>query len=284
MSADDPSDGVAERYLELLKRTLTFTLWPEPLTPIEHLNADRPYLKRMAVSLLAAAVRSTGYRLARQVNPSWEDRRDGAQWPYYADTMMGLTRLNHLHQCVDTVLRENIPGDLIETGVWRGGGCILMRGVLAARGNTDRTVFVADSFRGFPPIERVEDVGGKPDESHAYLAVALEAVRENFRRYGLLDERVVFLEGWFKDTLRQAPIQQLAVLRLDGDMYGSTLDALTALYPKLAPGGFCIVDDYGAIDACKQAVTDYRAAHGIATEIHPIDWTGVYWRTPGASV
>lgn len=278
MSADDFRNGVSERYLDLLRRTLAFTLWPEPLCPIEHLNDDRPLLKRAAVRLIASTLRPTGYQLARDPKPTWQDRRDGCNWPYYADTMMGLTRLEHLQHAVETVLREGIPGDLIETGVWRGGGCILMRGVLAAHGITDRTVYVADSFRGFPPVENAQDLGDAPDESRAYLAVSLETVRENFRRYGLLDDQVVFLEGWFKVTLPQAPIEQLAILRLDGDMYGSTMDSLTALYPKLAPGGFCIVDDYGAIDACQQAVTDYRAAHGIATDIETIDWTGVYWR------
>jgi O-methyltransferase len=278
MSADRHSNRVAELYLDLLKRALTFTLWPEPLVPVDHLNADRPLVKRTAVSLAARAVRSTGYHLARDPAPSWHERREGVTWPYYADTMMGLTRLDHLQKCVEAVLCENIPGDFIETGVWRGGGCILMRGVLAAHGTTDRTVFVADSFRGFPPIERVEDSGDKPDESHGYLAVSLETVRENFRRYGLLDEQVFFLEGWFKDTLPRAPIERLSVLRLDGDMYGSTMDALSALYPKLSPGGFCIVDDYGAIEACRRAVADFRAAHHIDDEIQQIDWTGVYWR------
>jgi O-methyltransferase len=153
-----------------------------------------------------------------------------------------------------------------------------MRGVLAAHGITDRRVYVADSFRGFPAVEARQDIGDDPDESHSYMAVSESTVRENFRRYGLLDDQVVFLSGWFKDTLRSAPIEQLAILRLDGDMYGSTMDALTALYPKLTPGGFCIVDDYGAIEACKQAVTDYRVAHHINADMHPIDWTGVYWQ------
>jgi O-methyltransferase len=282
MSAEIPRNPTAERYLDLLRHALTFSLWPEPLCPIEHLNEDRPLLKRAAVRLIAATLRHTGYQLARDPKPTREDRHDGLYWPYYADTMMGFGRLEHLQHCVETVLREGIPGDLIETGVWRGGACILMRGVLAAHGITDRKVYVADSFRGFPPVEEAQDVGDDPDESRAYLAVSLETVRENFRRYGLLDEQVVFLEGWFKATLPQAPIEQLAILRLDGDMYGSTMDALTALYPKLAPGGFCIVDDYGAIEACKQAVTDYRAAHGVATGIQTIDWTGVYWRKPAA--
>ena len=271
---------VRERYLDLLKHALAYALWPEPARPIEHFNEDRPALKRTAVALAASALRMAGYQLARDVNASWEDRRDGRIWPQHADTMMGLTRLNHLQHAVETVLRENVPGDLIETGVWRGGGCILMRGVLAAHDVADRKVFVADSFRGFPPIEAAQDAGDNPGAARSYIGVSESQVRANFQRYGLLDDQVVFLRGWFKDTLPAAPISALSVLRLDGDMYASTMDALSALYPKLAPGGFCIVDDYGAIEACRQAVTDYRNAHGIAAEIVPVDWTAVYWRKP----
>ncbi len=94
----------------------------------------------------------------------------------------------------------------------------------------------------------------------------------------MLDEGVRFLKGWFKDTLPSAEAEAYAVLRLDGDMYESTMDALNALYPKLSPGGFLIVDDYGAVPACRQAVEDYRAVHGIDEPIIEIDWTGAYWR------
>ena len=283
MSADSLEKGVADRYLELLKQTLTFTLWPEPPWPIEHLNSDRPFVKRTVVSLISGALRLAGYHLAKDVTPTWEERRDGIIWPYSADTMMGLTRLNHLQQCVETVLHEGIAGDLIETGVWRGGGSIFMRGVLAAHGITDRQVYVADSFRGFPAIEAPQDIGDEPDRFRSYIAVSESAVRNNFRRYGLLDDQVVFLNGWFKDTLSRAPIEKLAILKLAGDMYGSTMEALTALYPKLAPGGFCFVDDYGALEVCKQAVCDYRGAHDINDDIHAIDWTGVYWRKSSPS-
>jgi O-methyltransferase len=89
---------------------------------------------------------------------------------------------------------------------------------------------------------------------------------------------VQFLKGWFKDTLPQAPIERLAVARLDGDMYESTMTAIEALYPKVQPGGFVIVDDYGAVPACKRAIEDYRARFGITEPIETIDWTGVYWR------
>ena len=73
-------------------------------------------------------------------------------------------------------------------------------------------------------------------------------------------------------------MRRLALLRLDGDLYESTMDALVHLYPKLEPGGYLIVDDYGDIPACRQAVHDYRSRHGITEEIEPIDWTGVFWR------
>jgi O-methyltransferase len=145
---------------------------------------------------------------------------------------------------------------------------------------TDRTVWVADSFAGLPAPDAqryAADAGDRHHEQSA-LAVSLEQVQENFRRYDLLDEQVRFLPGWFRDTLPAAPIDRLAVLRLDGDMYESTTDALTVLYPKLSDGGFCIIDDYGAIPGCRAAVEDYRAAHGLTEPITEVDWTGVYWR------
>ncbi len=86
------------------------------------------------------------------------------------------------------------------------------------------------------------------------------------------------LWGWFRDTLPAAPIERLAVLRLDGDLYQSTLESLTHLYPKLSQGGYVIVDDYGAVPACRKAVEDYRSKQGIREEIVAIDWTGVFWQ------
>jgi O-methyltransferase len=109
------------------------------------------------------------------------------------------------------------------------------------------------------------------------LAAPETEVRANFERYGLLDDQVRFLPGWFKDTLHDAPIDRIAVLRLDGDLYESTIQALDALYPRLSPGDFCIIDDYH-IPACRQAVTDYRTRHGVSAEIVEIDGCGVLWR------
>ena len=151
-----------------------------------------------------------------------------------------------------------------------------MRAILAAHEIGDRTVWVADSFEGLPPPTLPQDEGLNFNESPE-LAVGVDEVRANFERYGLLDDQVRFLIGWFADTL-PGPVTQLAVLRLDGDLYESTWDTMTALEPLVSPGGFVIVDDYGDIEACRKAVHDYRTQNEITSPIEQIDHTGVFWR------
>ena len=209
-------------------------------------------------------------------------REKGLDCPQTAHTMIGTLRLRNLRSLTETVLSEKVPGDLIETGVWRGGACILMRAVLKAWQCTDRRVWVADSFAGVPPPDLVNYPADRGDVGALYtfkeLAVPLEEVQDNFRKYDLLDEQVQFLRGWFRDTLPGAPVARLALIRLDGDLYESTDVALRSLYSKLSPGGFVIVDDYGAIEACRQAVGDFRAANGISEAIQDIDGSGAFWR------
>jgi hypothetical protein len=199
-----------------------------------------------------------------------------------AHTMIGLKRLDNLQECLEGVLRDGIPGDVIETGVWRGGACIFVRGFFKVHGVTDRRVWLADSFEGFPETRPTDHALDIEMDLHQYNAAAdvptsLETVRQNFDRYGLLDDQVRFLKGWFADTMPTAPIDRLAVLRLDGDTYGATMDVLTHLYPKLSPGGYAIIDDY-YMPSCREAVHEYRDRHGITDEIHKIDRLGVYWR------
>lgn len=203
----------------------------------------------------------------------------GRDWPSLSFTMIGGVRMRNLRYACETVLLDGVDGDFIETGVWRGGACILMRAILEAYGDTTRRVFVADSFAGLPPpdVENFPADAGDRHHTHTQLQVSRADVEDNFRRFGLLDERVVFLEGWFKDTLPDAPIDQLAVLRLDGDMYESTIEALDALYHKVSFGGFLVVDDY-FLPACAKAVNDFRERYGITSPILPIDGWGVYWR------
>ena len=192
-------------------------------------------------------------------------------------TMIGRPRLDNVEACLKQILDDNIPGDCMETGVWRGGCTIFMRGLLKAYGVTDRTVWVADSFQGVPEPTMPQDEGLNL-HLDTKLAVPLETVQENFRRYDLLDEQVKFLPGWFEETMAAAPIESLSLLRLDGDLYSSTISVLDAMYDKVADGGFIIVDDYAALEPCRQAVDDFREARGIFDPIQPIDWAAVFWR------
>jgi O-methyltransferase len=266
-------------YLELMKRTLTFILWPEPAVPIETFASGLNPVNRFLISTIAKLLKTRKLKLVKERNMPLEARIEGLVWPLYADTMIGLKRLDNLQFCIETVINENIEGDLIETGVWRGGACIFMRAVLAAYGIKNRKVFVADSFEGLPKPDVRKYALDKGDRHYInkYLVVSEEEVRNNFKKYGLLDDQVFFLKGWFKDTLPSAPIEKISILRLDGDMYGSTYDALNNLYPKLSKGGFCIIDDY-CFNSCQQAVDDYRKKHKIDTEMHRICESSQYWR------
>jgi O-methyltransferase len=264
---------VQAMYLDLLRNYLT-RYGDDDVAPVR--ATHRP-LTRIVLKLLVRR----GFQLVRPVPFDEEKRNLGLDWPTAAETMIGMQRLTNLQHCVETVLTEDIPGDLIECGVWRGGACILMRAVLAAYGDQERCVWVADSFAGLPKPDH-ENYGADKDLRldllGDILAISEATVKANFKRFGLLDDRVHFLVGWFKDTLQSAPINSISVLRLDGDLYESTIQALDALYPRLSTGGFCIVDDYHPIEACRQAVTDYLEREEISVEIAEIDGSGVFWR------
>ncbi len=266
--------GAAELYLDLLKRVLTRSLFDRYYHRFEFAKGD---VRRALFAPVQAVLATRQLELVKRADP--ELRAEGRDWPADAESMIGSKRMDSLQTCVTDVIRRGVPGDLIETGVWRGGAAIFMRAVLAAYGDTKRTVWAADSFEGLPaPDARYQADAGDVHHSFKVLAVSLEEVKTNFERYGLLDSQVRFLKGWFRDTLATAPIENLAVARLDGDMYESTMDALKPLYPKLAVGGYLIVDDYGIVPGCRQAVDEYRREHAITEPIVDIDGSGVYWR------
>jgi Macrocin-O-methyltransferase (TylF) len=258
---------------------------------VQEIGAERAEVRSTGaeayLDLLEKVVTNFVYRDA-PIPSAWFPERDfsedlrgkGADWPSVAHTMVGLKRIRNVRACLDRVRADGIPGDFIETGVWRGGVCIFARGYLNAYGMTDRRVWVADSFQGIPdtgehghPLDRSMAL----HSANEVLGVPLDEVKANFERYGLLDGTVEFLEGWFSDTLPTAPIERLAVMRLDGDLYESTMDALENLYGKLSPGGFVIIDDY-LIPACREAVHEFRDRLGIQDPIERIDDCGVFWR------
>jgi O-methyltransferase len=262
-----------ELYLDLLKRCLTGSLYPESSNQEVYADRNLPATKRHLFQFL----NKRGYKIFKTVPFDAKARELGTDWPSIGYSMAGLRRLDNLQFCVDSVLDQSVPGDLLEAGVWRGGSCIFMRAMLKLHGVTDRTVWVADSFQGLPvpslEADRDYDLSG-----FTALAVSQAEVEAAFQRFGLLDNQVKFLKGWFKDSLSTAPVSQLAVLRMDGDLYESTMDIFSALYHKVSAGGFVIVDDYHALPPCKQAVHDFRGSAGIKDPIQEIDGTGVFWK------
>ena len=287
--------ALASKYIELLKASLLNDLYVENEARILNtfitrlsgatvnfndyfdIAQSKPALMEMLRDAKLAG--NTITLLQKMADGSTREAHELRNLVELSHTMIGRKRLDNLQQCMEMVIAENIPGDFIETGIWRGGACIFMRGVLAACGVTDRTVWAADSFEGVPPPTWPQDSGFDISRDILpVLAVPLTSVQELFRRYGLLDDKVQFLKGWFRDSLPAAPIERLAILRLDGDLYESTMTALVPLYDKVSVGGFVIVDDYGSCPPCKQAIDDFRAQRGIADEMKGIDRQSVFWR------
>lgn len=264
-------NGLAEDYLELLKGALSHTLYAQ-------MDGGFYHGRNLPARAFFGALRAAGIEPLRTRPSVAQERMEGRDWPVFAQTMVGHARLDNLQECSDDLARKEVPGDLIETGVWRGGASIFMRAVLKARNVDDRVVWACDSFEGLPPPSPRYPADRRARwHTVNHLGVSLDEVKANFARYGLLDDQVKFVKGWFKDTLPGLHDQRLALIRLDGDMYESTMDALSALYPNLSPGGFAVIDDY-AVEACRKAVHDYRHAQDVHEPIHRIDWTGVYWR------
>lgn len=262
-------DKSVELYLDLLKRCVSNFIYNDDLDAMRGSFELNPVSGKYASSAPAPVDGKVKYF--------------GEIWPSRAHTMIGIPRLDNLQYCVETIIDEQIPGDLIETGVWRGGAAIFMRGILKAFQVSDRRVWVADSFEGLPPTDASfhEADAALQLDRFSDLAVSLEVVSANFERYGLLDGQVVFLKGWFRDTLPDVPIEHLAVMRLDGDLYESTMDALVNLYPRLSPGGFVILDDYNAVAGCNDATDSYRQSMNIDEPLTLIEGAGAYWRKNG---
>ena len=239
------------------------------------------YLDIVRKTILGFTYRDPSFDAGRgqQVPFNQEARELGEDWPILAQSMAGNKRLQNIQTLAEDIFDKNIPGDFIETGVWRGGSCIFMSAILRAYGIKDRDVYVCDSFEGLPPPKEHEYPVDRGDTHHTapFLAVDLEQVQTNFEGYDLLTDQVKFVKGWFSDTLPGLEVEKLALLRLDGDMYESTIVSLENLYPKLSVGGYVIVDDYG-LPNCRRAIADYREFHGIDTELITIDNSSVYFQ------
>jgi cephalosporin hydroxylase/glycosyltransferase involved in cell wall biosynthesis len=200
--------------------------------------------------------------------------RDAIGVPYYPWTAMGRTRLDHLERCLDSVRDEGIPGDFVDCGVGRGGGAIFMRGFLEAHEVPVTQVWAVDRFLG------PETAGALAVESNQLAD--LNMVREGFDRFDLLDERVRFLQGEPAETLESAPVEQIALARVDCTQVERPIDALAALYARVAPGGFVLAHGLEAAGA-REGLEAFREAHGLTEPVERIDGSALVWRKAGES-
>jgi O-methyltransferase len=266
-------------YLDTVKSLILNDVYPEA-------EAERVYLIKCvegaeqfdARAFYSSAVCDTGMMGAIDAAHAKGRHHEGRlKFATIGASMVGRARLENVEACLNTVLAERVPGGFVECGVWRGGACAFAKAVLDARGS-DRRVWLADSFEGLAEPEHAADTIDLSARKYPMLAVSRPRVQALFERLGLMDERGCFLEGWFSKTLPQAPIGRIAVLRLDGDYYESTMTPLRALYDRVSPGGFVIVDDYGLLEPARRAVDEFRAAQGICAPLMDIDGHGYFWR------
>lgn len=208
-----------------------------------------------------------------------EARLNGQDWPLIAHTMLGMKRLNNIEDLCIRAINDDIPGDFCECGVWRGGATILMAGIVREFAHTPRQVYVCDSFAGVPAPspDYPQDRNMTFHQNNDYLGVSAEEVAVAFIRYNLDGPNISLVEGLFKDTL-PGPIGQLSVLRIDGDLYESAMDVLNALYDRVSPGGYVIVDDYGNVPPVREATDDFRRRYGVTTPMTSVDWSAVWWQ------
>lgn len=258
------------------------------------LNQNRTVIDRaqeMYLEMIKGLVSGTSFNDAeKSVSPeptfktirpfNLKARQWGMDWAYLGDTMTGWKRLDNIRKLLKSVVEDTIPGDYIETGVWRGGASVYARAVLDVLGQTDRLSYVCDSFAGLPPGDRSLDIKDKNwNLMHWYLAVSDDVVARNFQKFGFLNSNVIFAKGFFNETMPhlKKKSNHFSVMRLDGDMYESTVDVLYNLYDKLSIGGYVIMDDWYGFPS-KTACEDFFKVHGIEPEIIQIDKLSAYWK------
>jgi O-methyltransferase len=283
--AAEAPPALRRRYLDLLKRTLVNLVYAEDALRLDTVLSDGLGADQLARQRLLRDVRyERPAAYAELVASKRDGSLDGFWGARLAHTMIGLDGLDNLERCAHRVFADGVPGDFLEAGVCHGGASIFLRALQVAYGEAGRVTWLADSFTGVPPPASAVDREHGLDlteERVPWMAAGLDAVRDNFETYDLLSDGVRFLPGLFADTLPDAPVARLAILRIDGDLYASTRDALEALYDRVSAGGYVIVDDYGCLEPCRIAVDEFVSKRGLDVEIDQVDWTRVCWRKTG---
>ena len=198
-------------------------------------------------------------------------------------TKVSVKRLINLYRLVQKVNQLNLPGDIVECGVWNGGSAAIM-GVADRDDETSgkvRQLWLFDSFRGLPPPSNKDGKQAKAAYFSGWCQGEPEKVKQIFRRFRLSLQHVNMIAGWFDETLETADLQTIALLHIDADWYASVKIVLETFYDKVVEGGFVVLDDYWRWPGCREAVTDYLREHQIqGVVLKRSDWHGVYFQKP----
>ena len=275
-SSADRAERAVRRYLDLLRDALLDEHYLENELRIEHLlecvgtGEDVDYSRLANPARYMATVlrqrqeeRRTGQLPSEDANAGWS--ADG-----FAYAGLGRFRLTHIEACLEQIREEGVEGDFVDSGTGRGGAAIFMCGFLEVHEMADRRVWVADRFESRGPMANFE------------FAHNFNSVRDGFARFGLLEDRVVFLQGPPSQTLAEAAVDGIALLRVASEDPEEVGGILGTLYDRVTPGGFVVVDGYGA-PACEAAVEEFRSARGVAEPLERVDWSAAAWRKPGLS-
>jgi O-methyltransferase len=207
-------------------------------------------------------------------------------------TMTSPERILAVIRALEHLERVGIEGDVVECGVWKGGSSMAAALTLLRLGSTQRTLHLFDTFEGMPPPDDVDrdcyevtaaqqlDVEDQVT-SVIWARAQLDEVQQNMSAIGYPAENVRFVRGRVEDTLPSEAPNRIALLRLDTDWYESTRHELAHLYPRLAPGGVLIIDDYGHWQGARRAVDEFIAASEPTLFLSRIDYTGRITVKPG---
>jgi len=202
-------------------------------------------------------------------------------------TMTSNERLYGLIESVQYVIKNNIPGDFVECGVWKGGSMMAIAETLKKLGVTDRNLYLYDTFAGMtaPTEDDVDQLNRDAStqltqdannklESTVWAYSGLAEVKNNLAKTNYPAELIHYIEGDVLLTIPQTISTQIGLLRLDTDWYESTKHELIHLYPKLVSKGVLIIDDYGFWKGSRKAVDEYIQEQNISLLLHRMDETG----------
>lgn len=240
----------------------------------------------MVKAMVKRLIRRLGFEKTRRLPPDLDQESIdiiGRVRPY---TMTSLERGFALIQAVKYVVRANVPGSIVECGVWRGGSMMAVAYTLQALGQCDKDLYLFDTYEGMArPTDADICHAGKAalmefelrktgKDSSAWCYASMEDVRSNLLSTGYDKNRLKFIKGKVEETIPDSAPDQISILRLDTDWYESTRHELIHLYPRLAKGGVLIIDDYGYWQGCRKAVDEYFAQSQAPILLNRVDHTG----------